>query len=74
VKVWGKPSSGWRHWLCRLGGIIGVVFGLETRCTPNVGKSSQRLFDPEQKGKRAKVGMVVREDSKHKGLKHAMKR
>jgi hypothetical protein len=34
----GKPSSGWRHWLCCLGGIIGVVSGLNPRWASNVGK------------------------------------
>jgi hypothetical protein len=37
VEVWDKPSSGWRRWLCRLGGIIGVVFGINPRWAPNVG-------------------------------------
>jgi hypothetical protein len=37
VEVWGKPSSGWRRWLFRLGGIIGVVLGIITRWAPNVG-------------------------------------
>jgi hypothetical protein len=40
-RFWGevssKPSSGWRCWLTRLGGIIRVVFELRTRWAPNVG-------------------------------------
>jgi hypothetical protein len=37
VKVWGKPSSGCKHWLVGLGGIIRVFFVLGTRWTPNIG-------------------------------------
>jgi hypothetical protein len=37
AKVWGRPSSGWRRWLCHLGGMIGVVFGLNPWLSPNVG-------------------------------------
>jgi hypothetical protein len=36
VEVWGKPSSGWRRWLCHLGGIIRVVSRLNPRWEPNV--------------------------------------
>jgi hypothetical protein len=30
AEVCGRASSGLRRWLVRLGGIIGVVFGLRT--------------------------------------------
>jgi hypothetical protein len=32
-----EPSSGWRHWLSHLDGIVRVVFGLRTWWAPNVG-------------------------------------
>jgi hypothetical protein len=37
VEVCGTDSSGWRRWLVRLGGIIGVIFELITTWAPNVG-------------------------------------
>jgi hypothetical protein len=37
VEVWGRSSSGWRRWLCRLGGIIRDVFGHNPRWAPNIG-------------------------------------
>jgi hypothetical protein len=40
VEVWGRPSSRWRCWLCRLGGIIGVVFRLNPWWAPSVGTNS----------------------------------
>jgi hypothetical protein len=36
-EVLGKPSSGSRHRMTLLGGIIRVVFGLKIRWAPNVG-------------------------------------
>jgi hypothetical protein len=36
AKVWGRPSSGWRCWLYRPGGIIRVGFGLNPWWAPNV--------------------------------------
>jgi hypothetical protein len=35
-EAWGRPSSGWSHWLIRLSGIVSVVFAFRTRWTLDV--------------------------------------
>jgi hypothetical protein len=49
------PSSGWRRWLIRLGGIVWVVFGLRTRWTPNVGTKYPRAIESQTRGYEMKV-------------------
>jgi hypothetical protein len=42
-----KPSSGWRRWLCHLGGRIGVTFRLEHGGRQMLESSSRGLPDHE---------------------------
>jgi hypothetical protein len=46
----GGASSGCKHWLDLLCGIVGVVFELATRWASNVEIKSRRLFIPEHEG------------------------
>jgi hypothetical protein len=46
-EAWGKPSSGWSHWLVHLGGIIRVVFGLKHGECQMWGLNSRGLSSPE---------------------------
>jgi hypothetical protein len=50
VDSYGGPSSGCKHWLILLGGIIRVVFELTTQWASNVGVNSQGLFIPKHEG------------------------
>jgi hypothetical protein len=36
VETWGRPSSGWRHWLVHRDGIVKVIFELRTHWAPNI--------------------------------------
>jgi hypothetical protein len=67
VELWGRPSSGWRCWLCRLGGIIGIVFRLNPWWAPN----SRGLSDPKHRGKDRRW-KYVRGNRKCEGLRGAM--
>jgi hypothetical protein len=69
-------SSGWRHWLCHLGGIVRVVFEFRTmvgaKCwnqdaegysIPNMGRMS-RYFDARRTKRAAEVSMKYNNGSK----------
>jgi hypothetical protein len=51
VEIWGKPSSGWRRWLCSFGGIIDVVFGLKNGGRQMLESSGRRPHDLKHREK-----------------------
>jgi hypothetical protein len=63
MEVSGRPSSGRRHWLTHVGGIIRVIFKLRARWAPNVGSQSPKYLTLDmRREKSVKVGMSVREN------------
>jgi hypothetical protein len=67
-----EPSSRWRRWLSRLGGIIRVTFKLRTWWMPNVDIKQTRATRYQTKRNGVKVGQSTLEIDDYKGINSTM--